>query len=135
GIDLEHDRADTAAGRLLERPLLALWGAHGTVGRLYDTAATWREVANGPVQGEALPCGPLLQEERPEEVADRLAAFLAGGPRTGAPRRLPAGGARPGPVRRGLACGHGTLPGRAPVAAVRRGGLAPDHRLAAARRA
>ncbi|MFW5417815.1 alpha/beta hydrolase [Nocardiopsis sp. CNT-189] len=78
GIDLEHDRADTAAGRLLERPLLALWGALGTVGMLYDVPATWREVANGPVEGEALPCGHLLQEERPAEVADRLGAFLAG---------------------------------------------------------
>jgi haloacetate dehalogenase len=32
GIDLEMDRADDAAGRKIKAPLLALWGAKGTVG-------------------------------------------------------------------------------------------------------
>ena len=42
-------------------PLLALWGAKGTVGALYDVLATWREKAVD-VRGRALDCGHALQE-------------------------------------------------------------------------
>ena len=42
-IDLEHDAAD--ADRKVTAPLLALWGAKGVVGQLYDVLATWREKA------------------------------------------------------------------------------------------
>jgi haloacetate dehalogenase len=76
GIDLDHDAADDAAGRRITAPLLALWGAQGTVGELYDVAATWREKADR-VEGHALPCGHLLQEEAPDLVLDRLLPFLA----------------------------------------------------------
>lgn len=76
--DLAHDHRDTAAGRLLTQPLLALWGAQGTVGKTYDVPATWREVSTAPVEGRALPCGHLVQEESPTDVADHLTAFLQG---------------------------------------------------------
>ena len=55
GIDLEHDRADVAAGRRLTQPLHVLWGEHGAVGRCFDVLALWRERAT-QVTGEALPC-------------------------------------------------------------------------------
>lgn len=76
-IDLDHDRADRAAGRRVAAPLLALWGAEGTVGRTYDVLATWRAVADD-VCGRALPCGHLLQEERPDAVLAELRRFLDG---------------------------------------------------------
>ncbi|GJD99023.1 alpha/beta fold hydrolase [Methylobacterium isbiliense] len=72
-IDLEHDAAD--ADRRVEAPLLALWGAKGTVGRTYDVLATWREKATD-VSGHALDCGHTLQEERPDLVLAALADFL-----------------------------------------------------------
>jgi haloacetate dehalogenase len=72
-IDLEHDTAD--AEKRVTAPLLALWGAKGTVGTLYDVLATWREKAND-VRGQALDCGHLLQEERPEETLLLLCEFL-----------------------------------------------------------
>jgi haloacetate dehalogenase len=75
-IDLEHDRADRAAGRRIACPLLVLWGAKGLVGRTYDVLATWREVASGGVQGRALPCGHYLAEEAPEETRAALLAFF-----------------------------------------------------------
>ncbi|MGJ3264882.1 MAG: alpha/beta hydrolase [Salinarimonas sp.] len=75
-IDLDHDRADIAAGRAVEAPLLALWGAKGTVGALYDVLATWRERA-ADVRGGPLPCGHLLQEETPEALLAALLPFLA----------------------------------------------------------
>lgn len=72
-IDLEHDAAD--ADRKVIAPLLALWGARGTVGALYDVLATWREKAVD-VRGRALDCGHGLQEELPEATAAELLAFL-----------------------------------------------------------
>ncbi|MFM7346485.1 MAG: alpha/beta fold hydrolase [Tagaea sp.] len=75
-IDLEHDAESERAGKKVEAPLLALWGAMGTVGALYDVLATWRAVAND-VQGRALSCGHTLQEELPEETVAALTAFLA----------------------------------------------------------
>ena len=49
GIDLDQDRADDQAGRKIKAPLLALWGAKGTVGKLWDVLATWRaKSAGGP---------------------------------------------------------------------------------------
>ena len=72
-IDLDHDRAD-AASRIAV-PLLALWGAQGTVGCLYDVLATWREKALD-VRGRALDCGHSPQEEAPDETLRELLAFL-----------------------------------------------------------
>lgn len=76
-IDLDHDAESAKAGRKIEAPLLALWGAMGTVGALYDVLATWREVASD-VGGRALPCGHTLQEELPEETFLELRRFLDG---------------------------------------------------------
>lgn len=72
-IDLEHDAAD--AEKRVAVPLLALWGAKGTVGRTYDVLETWREKAVD-VSGRALDCGHTLQEERPDIVLAELMRFL-----------------------------------------------------------
>jgi haloacetate dehalogenase len=74
-IDLEHDREDDSAGRRVKAPLLALWGEKGTVGQLYDVLATWREKA-ARVDGHALPCGHLLQEESPDLLVRAVTRFL-----------------------------------------------------------
>ncbi len=76
GIDLDMDRADDRAGRKIQAPLLALWGAKGTVGQLWDVLATWRQKANGPVVGEALPCGHLIPEEQPGLVISHFKRFF-----------------------------------------------------------
>jgi haloacetate dehalogenase len=74
-IDLEHDRADRAAGRRIACPLLALWGANGVVARCFDPLAEWRQVAD-QVSGHSLPCGHYIPEEAPEELVRELLAFL-----------------------------------------------------------
>ena len=73
-IDLEHDAADSEAR--IEAPLLALWGARGVVGALYDVLATWREKALH-VEGRALDCGHTLQEEAPDAILAALLDFFA----------------------------------------------------------
>ena len=75
GIDLVHDQADRDAGRLLQPPLLALWGAQGVVHRCFDPLAEWRRVAR-QVEGEALPCGHYIAEEAPQALLDRALPFL-----------------------------------------------------------
>ena len=74
-IDLEHDRADRAAGRRVRAPLLALWGAHGVVERCFQPMDEWRRVADD-VRGRALPAGHYLPEEVPELVCNELEAFF-----------------------------------------------------------
>lgn len=75
-IDLEHDAED--ADSRLEMPVLALWGAKGLVGRLYDVIEVWREKAKS-VEGEALACGHFPPEEVPDETADALIGFFKRG--------------------------------------------------------
>ena len=72
-IDLVHDAADSNCR--IEVPLLALWGAKGTVGKLYDVLDTWREKATD-VRGCALACGHTLQEEAPDDTLLELQRFF-----------------------------------------------------------
>lgn len=74
-IDLRHDEED--AGRQVRAPLLALWGAHGTVARCFDVLDLWRRRAE-TVSGHALECGHYLPEEAPEAVAESLREFCCG---------------------------------------------------------
>ena len=70
-IDLEHDTADEQ----IACPVLALWGAKGLVGQLYDVVATWQEKA-ADVRGQGLPCGHFLPEEQPDATARALIDFF-----------------------------------------------------------
>jgi len=74
-IDLEHDRADIAAGHHLDLPLRVLWGAQGTVGRCFDPLKEWQLVATN-VSGKALPAGHYLAEEVPELLLAEALDFL-----------------------------------------------------------
>jgi haloacetate dehalogenase len=76
GIDLEMDEADESAGRKIEAPVLALWGAKGAVGKLWDMLEVWTQHANAPVTGRALDSGHFLAEEQPEEVLQEFLRFF-----------------------------------------------------------
>ncbi|MDX1653807.1 MAG: alpha/beta hydrolase [Candidatus Competibacteraceae bacterium] len=73
GIDLEHDGADRQ--RLIECPLLVLWGGRGFVGRHYDVLSLWRPRAR-QVEGRALDCGHFLPEEAPAATLEALLNFF-----------------------------------------------------------
>lgn len=77
GIDLVHDRDDTAARRSLAMPLRVLWGEHGAVGRCFDVMALWRERA-AQVSGAALPCGHYIAEELPQALLAEMFDFFEG---------------------------------------------------------
>jgi haloacetate dehalogenase len=73
-IDLAHDRDD--ARRIL-CPVLVLWSKQG-LGSSYDVLGIWRNEAD--VSGRELDSGHFLAEERPDEVAAELRAFLGAEP-------------------------------------------------------
>lgn len=75
GIDLEHERADLAAGNKIACPMLALWGADGAVGKCFDPLAEWQPLA-ADVRGKALPCGHYIPEEAPQLLLDETLPFL-----------------------------------------------------------
>lgn len=78
-IDLEHDRADRAAGRKLTMPLLALWGAEAVVGTMFNCLEDWQQVAEN-VTGRAMPSGHFVPEEAPRETLAEIEKFLRAHP-------------------------------------------------------
>ena len=74
-IDLEHDRADRAAGKKIVCPVNVLWGEHGVVHRCFRPIEDWRRVAND-VRGRTLPCGHYVPEEVPQELLAEMTEFF-----------------------------------------------------------
>ena len=74
-IDLDHDRADRAAGNKITCPLLALWGRDGVIEKCFKPLDIWRQYATD-VQGFALPCGHYIPEEAPQALLSALHEFL-----------------------------------------------------------
>lgn len=74
-LDWEHDEDDAAAGRMIDAPLLALWGAAGLPAQGESPLEVWRRWASD-VEGHAIDAGHFLPEEAPEATAEALDAFL-----------------------------------------------------------
>ncbi len=74
-IDLEHDRADVAAGRRLEMPVHVLWGSNGVVAKCFDVLRLWRERAH-QVSGMAVESGHYIPEENPSVVLQEALTFF-----------------------------------------------------------
>ena len=74
-IDLEHDRADRAAGRRLAMPLRVLWGAQGVVEQCFDVAPLWAAAADR-FSGRAVPCGHYIAEEAPDVLLAEALEFF-----------------------------------------------------------
>jgi haloacetate dehalogenase len=77
-IDVDHDDADRAAGRQIRCPVLVLWAGRGGLPKFYpDVVDVWRPWAPD-VRGRAIDARHFLAEDRPEETAAELLAFLGG---------------------------------------------------------
>ncbi|MFI7421734.1 alpha/beta fold hydrolase [Nonomuraea sp. NPDC049684] len=75
GIDVEHDRADLAAGNRLGMPVTVLqqdWGA--ALG--YDAAAVWRAWAPD-LRHDTVTSGHFMAEESPAEIAKALRELVS----------------------------------------------------------
>lgn len=77
-IDLEHDRADRAAGKKIACPLHVLWGEFGVVHRCFKPLDDWRSVVDGAIQvtGRPLPCGHYIPEEVPADLLVEMLQFF-----------------------------------------------------------
>lgn len=75
GIDLDHDRADRAAGRRVTQPLRVLWGAKGIVGKCFEPLKLWQAAADH-VSGRAVPSGHYIAEEAPDVVLAEAQTFF-----------------------------------------------------------
>ncbi|MFU8874295.1 alpha/beta fold hydrolase [Micromonospora sp. SL4-19] len=74
GVDIEHDRADRAAGNLLAMPVAVVqqdWGA--ALG--YDAAALWRAWAPN-LEHHTTSAGHFMAEEAPTEIIKVLRSLL-----------------------------------------------------------
>lgn len=74
-LDWAHDEDDMAAGRMIETPLLALWGAVGLPAQGESPLDVWRRWAPD-AEGDAIDAGHFLPEEAPEATVAALDAFL-----------------------------------------------------------
>jgi len=75
GIDLDHDRADRAAGRKVECPLRVFWGRDGAIEKCFKAMEIWPQYAR-QVEGRAFPCGHYIPEEQPELLTEELLKFF-----------------------------------------------------------
>jgi haloacetate dehalogenase len=74
-LDHEHDEDDLLAGTRVAAPTLVLWAGRDELGDWFDVVDVWRRWAED-VHGQALDCGHYIAEERPDETAELLRAFL-----------------------------------------------------------
>ena len=74
-IDLNHDRSDRAAGKMLKMPLKVLWGEHGLVNQCFKPLEDWRVVAKD-VAGKAVPSGHYIPEEIPDVLLVEAMEFF-----------------------------------------------------------
>ena len=79
-VDVADDDVDRLAGRRIECPVLVLWAAGGGLPRFYDDVLdVWRPWAPD-VRGAPVDASHFMAEDRPDEVARALLAFLGDGP-------------------------------------------------------
>jgi len=75
-IDLDHDRADIAAGRTIKTEHLMLWGENGLTGKCFDPMSEWARVSQR-LTGFAVQSGHFMPEESPQALLDHICPFLA----------------------------------------------------------
>lgn len=77
-LDLDEARKDIEEGRLLQTPLLVLWGSRGVIEMLYDAVKEWRAVAaeGVVVEGRSVNSGHYIAEEASHEVVSAVLDFL-----------------------------------------------------------
>ena len=78
-IDLDHDKADIAAGRTISCPVLVLWGDGGIPAAGASPLDIWRATFAPGATGQAITSGHFLPEENPADTLAAILPFLAVG--------------------------------------------------------
>ncbi len=75
-VDAHDERADRAAGRRVQLPLLVMWSTRDDLEDLYgDPLLIWHDWADN-VTGHGIDSGHHVAEQAPDELAEALASFL-----------------------------------------------------------
>lgn len=74
--DLVNDDVDRAAGKTIDCPMLAVWGAAGIPSDTSGPLAIWRQWAPR-AEGRAIDSGHFLPEENPDATAAALLEFFS----------------------------------------------------------
>ena len=75
-VDLAMDTADFEAGRMVECPVLALWGTRSHTALHHDVRAEWPKYCANVAGMHALDCGHYPVEQAPDETYRLLSDFL-----------------------------------------------------------
>ncbi|KAK3192087.1 hypothetical protein K4F52_001714 [Lecanicillium sp. MT-2017a] len=77
-LDLEEQKADLEAGRLIRCPLRVIWGAAGLIEKKYDCVAEWKKVTDPSVKldGYKLETSHWIPDEAPDEVVKAILEVL-----------------------------------------------------------
>jgi haloacetate dehalogenase len=76
-LDVEHDRADLAAGRTIGCPTLVLWGDAGIPAASSGPLDVWRATFAPHATGHGIASGHFLPEENPRATLAALLPFLS----------------------------------------------------------
>ena len=75
---MDESRKDLEEARLLQTPLLVLWGKRGVIEKCFDALKEWRAVAGDGVvvEGHSVDSGHYIPEEAPISVVSSVLDFL-----------------------------------------------------------
>ena len=78
-FDMDEQKADLAAGRLIRCPVRAIWGGKGVVAKNFDAVKEWQAVSHNAalVEGYSADCGHYIPEEKPNDVVKAILEFCA----------------------------------------------------------
>lgn len=77
-IDMEEATADLENGRLVQCPLMVLWGKQGVIESQFDPLKEWQAVVDSKVkvEGHSVESGHYIPEEAPDATVDAINSFL-----------------------------------------------------------
>ncbi|WP_371368148.1 alpha/beta fold hydrolase [Sporomusa rhizae] len=71
---MEHEKQDRE--KIINVPIMVLWGNDGKLNRFFDVLSAWRERAAN-VTGFGVPhCGHYIPEEAPEVILNSIKEFM-----------------------------------------------------------
>lgn len=77
-LDLEEQKADLEAGRLIQCPLRVIWGSKGLIEKRYSCVEEWRKVTDSKVKvdGYKVESSHYIPEEVPDDVVKAILDVL-----------------------------------------------------------
>ncbi|KZL79976.1 alpha beta hydrolase fold protein [Colletotrichum incanum] len=77
-LDLEEAEADLEVGRLIQSPLLVLWGKYGVIEKCFDAVKEWQKVTSKDVSvnGSSIESGHYIPEQASKDVVKAIKQFF-----------------------------------------------------------